>query len=135
MAMRDEGQDRHRPTATMSTPRSTARLRLLWQTSPLRREKSCVVADEIENVRAYMQEVFLDSAAQTLHGAGKKHWAPARPAFVRLGTWIGGDRDGNPFVDAGTLRYAIARDGGTAIRHYLECIHKLGARRFPFRAA
>jgi phosphoenolpyruvate carboxylase len=49
------------------------------------------------------------------------------PGFVRLGTWIGGDRDGNPFVNAETLRYAVTRDGGTAIRHYLESIHKLGA--------
>jgi phosphoenolpyruvate carboxylase len=124
MAMRDEGQ--------MVTPDGDdvdaaiyRQIALLWQTRPLRREK-LFVADEIENARAYMQEVFL-SALPKLYMRWEKALGARPPSFLRLGTWIGGDRDGNPFVDAETLRYAISRDGGTAIRHYLESIHKLGA--------
>ena len=98
---------------------------LLWQTRPLRREK-LFVADEIENARAYMQEVFL-TALPKLYARWEKALGARPPGFVRLGTWIGGDRDGNPFVDAETLAYAISRDGGTAIRFYLEAVHKLGA--------
>jgi phosphoenolpyruvate carboxylase len=98
---------------------------LLWQTRPLRREK-LFVADEIENARATMQDVFL-TALPKLYVAWEKAFGSRPPGFVRLGTWIGGDRDGNPFVDADTLRHAIVRNGGTAIRAYLEAIHKLGA--------
>lgn len=124
MAMRDEGQS---VTADGDDIDAAIyrQIALLWQTRPLRREK-LFVADEIENARAYMQEVFL-TALPKLYMRWEKALG-ARPAgFVRLGTWIGGDRDGNPFVDAETLRYATSRDGGTAIRHYLESIHKLGA--------
>ena len=98
---------------------------LLWQTRPLRREK-LFVADEIENARATMQEVFL-TALPKLYAGWEKALGSRPPGFVRLGSWIGGDRDGNPFVDAETLQYAVARNGGTAIRHYLEGIHSLGA--------
>ena len=44
-----------------------------------------------------------------------------------MGNWIGGDRDGNPFVDAGTLRAAFAKQSETALRHYLTQVHELGA--------
>jgi phosphoenolpyruvate carboxylase len=124
MALRDDGQ-----TVTTDGDDIDAaiyrQIALLWQTRPLRREK-LFVADEIENARAYMQEVFL-TALPKLYARWEKALGSRPPGFVRLGTWIGGDRDGNPFVDAETLRYAISRDGGTAIRHYLESIHKLGA--------
>ncbi len=124
MALRDDGQ-----TVTTDGDDIDAaiyrQIALLWQTRPLRREK-LFVADEIENARAYMQEVFL-TALPKLYAGWEKALGARPPGFVRLGTWIGGDRDGNPFVDAETLRYAISRDGGTAIRHYLESIHKLGA--------
>jgi phosphoenolpyruvate carboxylase len=98
---------------------------LLWQTRPLRNEK-LFVTDEIENARSYMQQVFL-TALPKLYMRWEKALGQRPPAFVKLGTWIGGDRDGNPFVNAETLRYAIRRDGGTAIRHYLAQIHQLGA--------
>ena len=98
---------------------------LLWQTRPLRQEK-LFVADEIENARATMQEVFL-TALPKLYAGWEKALGSRPPGFVKLGSWIGGDRDGNPFVNAETLQYAVARNGGTAIRHYLESIHSLGA--------
>jgi phosphoenolpyruvate carboxylase len=98
---------------------------LLWQTRPLRREKM-IVADEIENARSYMQDVFL-TALPKLCARWEKALGTRPPGFVKLGSWIGGDRDGNPFVDAATLEYAIRRSGGTVIRHYLEAIHSLGA--------
>ena len=48
------------------------------------------------------------------------------PPFLRLGSWIGGDRDGNPFVVAETLRYAITAQATVAFAHYLDEIHRLG---------
>ena len=124
MTMRDEGQS-STPDGDDVDAAIYRQIALLWQTRPLRREK-LFVADEIENVRAYMQEVFL-TALPKLYAGWEKALGSRLPGFVRLGTWIGGDRDGNPFVDARTLAYAMTRNGGTAIRSYLEAVHKLGS--------
>jgi phosphoenolpyruvate carboxylase len=53
--------------------------------------------------------------------------ARALPSFFRMGHWIGGDRDGNPNVDAVTLRTAMARQAEVALRFYLTEVHELGA--------
>jgi phosphoenolpyruvate carboxylase len=124
MTMRDAGQS-ETPDGDAIDDAIYRQIALLWQTRPLRREK-LIVADEIENARSYMQEVFL-TALPKLYARWEKALGQRTPGFVRLGSWIGGDRDGNPFVDATTLEYAMRRGGGTAIRHYLDAIHKLGA--------
>ncbi len=38
---------------------------------------------------------------------------------ITMGSWIGGDRDGNPFVTAEVMRYAIGRQTATALEHHL----------------
>ncbi|HEY5292376.1 MAG TPA: phosphoenolpyruvate carboxylase, partial [Burkholderiales bacterium] len=48
------------------------------------------------------------------------------PALLRMGSWIGGDRDGNPYVDAEVLRTALERQARLAFAHYLDEIHLLG---------
>lgn len=124
MAMRDRG---HSSTLDGDDIEDAIyrQIALLWQTRPLRKEK-LFVSDEIENARSYMQQVFL-TALPKLYMRWEAVLGHRPPGFMRLGTWIGGDRDGNPFVNADTLRYAMRRDGGTAIRYYLEEIHKLGS--------
>jgi phosphoenolpyruvate carboxylase len=47
-------------------------------------------------------------------------------SFLRMGQWIGGDRDGNPNVTAQTLQYALRRQSEVALRHYLTEVHYLG---------
>ena len=47
--------------------------------------------------------------------------------FFRMGNWIGGDRDGNPNVNADTLAMALRKQSETALRHYLAQLHELGA--------
>ena len=124
MRLRDNGQD-----VTESGDRIDEaiyrQIALLWQTRPLRREK-LVVADEIENARAYMEDVFL-VALPKLYARWERDLGTRPPSFLRLGSWIGGDRDGNPFVNAETLDHALSRGAGTALGHYLECVHHLGA--------
>jgi phosphoenolpyruvate carboxylase len=44
-----------------------------------------------------------------------------------MGQWIGGDRDGNPNVNAQTLQYALKRQAEVALRHYLTEVHYLGS--------
>ena len=103
-----------------------ARVTQLWQTRMLRYTK-LTVADEIENALSYYQSTFLrqipklyDELEQHLHGH-------AVPSFLRMGQWIGGDRDGNPNVTADTLRTAMARQAEVALRFYLTEVHELGA--------
>ncbi len=98
---------------------------LLWETRPLRREK-LYVADEVESALATMREVFLP-VLPTLYARWERVLGERPPSFLRIGSWIGGDRDGNPFVVADSLRFALARGAETAIDHYLDAVHELGA--------
>jgi len=45
---------------------------------------------------------------------------------VRVGSWIGGDRDGNPFVTAEVLRQALGMQSERALKFYLDEVHLLG---------
>ncbi len=103
-----------------------ARVTQLWQTRLLRTSKLSV-ADEIENALTYYQSTFLREIPRVY--AMLEQALPGQPvaSFLRMGNWIGGDRDGNPNVDAGTLRVALSRQCETALRHYLVEIHELGA--------
>ncbi|MFM0475072.1 phosphoenolpyruvate carboxylase [Paraburkholderia strydomiana] len=107
-----------------------ARVTSLWQTRMLR-DSRLTVADEIENALSYYRATFLEEipALYTdIEEALKEHGLEARlPPFFQMGSWIGGDRDGNPNVTAETLEHAIARQAEVIFEHYLEQVHKLGA--------
>ena len=104
----------------------------LWQTAMLRLAR-LQVKDEIDNGLAYYRYTFLEQIPRLYRAfetmvASQFGIEPARvPAFLRTGSWIGGDRDGNPFVDAATLSYAIRAQSGVAFEHYLGEVHRLGA--------
>ena len=98
---------------------------LLWETRPLRREK-LYVADEVETAVSYMRDVFLP-VLPALYARWGRILGARPPSFLRLGSWIGGDRDGNPFVDAASLRLALARSSAAVLSHYLDTVHALGA--------
>jgi phosphoenolpyruvate carboxylase len=103
-----------------------ARVTQLWQTRMLRTAK-LTVEDEIDNALSYYRSTFLAQIPilyEEIESALPGH--PIAP-FFRMGQWIGGDRDGNPFVDAMTLRTAFAHQCETVLRHYLAQIHELGA--------
>jgi phosphoenolpyruvate carboxylase len=98
---------------------------LLWQTRPLRRER-LYVTDEVEIALTYLRDVFLP--VLPLLYARWERLLPHRPkSFIRLGSWIGGDRDGNPNVTADSLRHALGRASQAAIESYLDQIHTLGS--------
>jgi len=112
------------------------RIATLWQTRMLR-DTRLTVADEIENALSYYRSTFLNvipklyaDLAQLLDGEPASPFAPP-PAplapFLRMGSWIGGDRDGNPNVDVRTLERALLRQSTVAFEHYLQEVHALGA--------
>ncbi|HEX7784390.1 MAG TPA: phosphoenolpyruvate carboxylase [Sphingobium sp.] len=98
---------------------------LLWQTRPLRRER-LYVQDEIENVLAYFRDTFLP-VLPALYSRWERVLGDRPHSFLRVGSWIGGDRDGNPFVQAPQLKFALARACEAALGYYLESLHALGA--------
>jgi phosphoenolpyruvate carboxylase len=98
---------------------------LLWQTRPLRRQK-LFVQDEIDNVLTYFRDVFLP-VLPALYARWERVLRVRPPSFLRVGNWIGGDRDGNPFVQAPQLRSALARGCEAAVAYYLDALHALGA--------
>jgi len=98
---------------------------LLWQTRPLRRER-LYVADEVETALAYLRDIFLPTLP-ALYSRWQRALGHRPASFLRPGTWIGGDRDGNPFVNAESLRFALARAAETVLGYYLRELHELGA--------
>ncbi|MGJ7493929.1 phosphoenolpyruvate carboxylase [Variovorax sp. RT4R15] len=101
------------------------RVTQIWQTRLLRFSK-LTVADEIENALSYYEATFLREIprvyAELEQALGQDGIAP----FLRMGQWIGGDRDGNPNVSAQTLEYALKRQSELVLRHYLTEVHYLG---------
>jgi phosphoenolpyruvate carboxylase len=96
----------HRSGAELDRRRVRRRLaevvELLWQTEEVRRERPTPV-DEARAALFYLDELsrrvlpdLLDEVADQVRRLGVELPASARP--LRFGTWVGGDRDGNPFV-------------------------------------
>lgn len=98
---------------------------LLWQTRPLRRER-LYVQDEIDNVLSYFRDVFLP-VIPALYARWERALGHRPPSFLRIGNWIGGDRDGNPYVQAEQLRSVLARGSEVALNYYMAGVHGLGA--------
>ena len=104
----------------------------LWQTNLLRRTKLTVL-DEVANGLSFYDYTFLREVPR-LHcaledrlnegdGAARGELA----SFLRMGSWIGGDRDGNPFVTAEVMRGTLKLQSSRVLRFYLEELHVLGS--------
>ncbi len=102
-----------------------ARVLQLWQTRLLRFTR-LTVADEIENALSYYETTFLREIPRLYANLERELGQQPVASFLRMGQWIGGDRDGNPNVSAQTLEYALRRQAEVALRHYLTEVHYLG---------
>lgn len=128
MAMRDTGAV-ETPAGDLVEDALVRQIALLWQTRPLRIER-LFVADEIDNALSVMRDVLMPTLP-ALYARWERELAKEKgkrpPAFLRLGSWIGGDRDGNPFVTADAMKLATRRNAEAALTHYLDAVHALGA--------
>ncbi|MGY2079698.1 phosphoenolpyruvate carboxylase [Modestobacter sp. SYSU DS0657] len=104
----------------------------LWQTALLRLSR-LRLADEIDEALRYYELSLFDvvPAINTeLRRALRERWPDAdllREPMLQPGSWIGGDRDGNPFVTADAVRRATTRQAATALEHHLAELLALGA--------
>lgn len=104
----------------------------LWQTRILRNTR-LTVRDEIENGLSYYRYTFLrelprlygelEDAIGGFCGNNKVRVPPV----LRIGNWIGGDRDGNPYVTHEVMQQALRAQSTVALEFYLEETHLLGA--------
>ncbi len=100
-----------------------------WQTSdssPVRPG----VEDEREHVGFYLTEVLyrvMPVFYETLETAFRDTWgaAPDIPRLVRFGTWVGGDMDGNPNVDAATIAATLRVQRRAILKKYLKELGQL----------
>jgi phosphoenolpyruvate carboxylase len=103
----------------------------LWQTNLLRRTKLTVL-DEVANGLSFYDYTFLHEVPR-LHCALEDRLnegdgaASELASFLRMGSWIGGDRDGNPFVTAEVMRGTLKMQSSRVLRFYLEELHVLGS--------
>ena len=136
LAARDDLVERaqlYNSARDMLTPRAlaaneaqlAARVTQLWQTRLLRYSK-LTVSDEIENALSYYEATFLREIPKIYSELERALGLRSVASFLRMGQWIGGDRDGNPNVGADTLALALRRQSEVALRHYLTEVHLLG---------
>lgn len=109
----------------------------LWQTRLLRKNKLSVM-DEVSNALTYYETTFLkqlpllyneleDHLAKAVPGWKSDERTPELAPFLRPGSWIGGDRDGNPFVTADVLIQAVRAQSRRAMDFYIPQLKKLSS--------
>ncbi|MBB5373360.1 phosphoenolpyruvate carboxylase [Acidocella aromatica] len=96
----------------------------LWQTRMLRTSKLSVL-DEVANALTFFDATFFAEVPRLYAAVEKEIGADKLPSFLEVGCWIGGDRDGNPFVDGKVLTSALALQAERAFAFYLEQARKL----------
>jgi phosphoenolpyruvate carboxylase len=102
-------------------------IRVLWQTRMLRSTR-INVQDEIENNLAIFARTFLPGLPLVKRRLSRLFRLDGEiMAYLKPGSWVGGDRDGNPNVSPETLDYAVRRQAEVILDHYLAEIHALGA--------
>ncbi|WP_294326864.1 phosphoenolpyruvate carboxylase, partial [uncultured Sphingomonas sp.] len=124
MELKDQGRD-ETPEGDRVDEAILRQIALLWQTRVLRRER-LYVADEVETALSYLRDIFLPTLP-ALYARWERVLGERPPSFLKPGSWIGGDRDGNPFVDAAAMRLALAKAAEAVLGYYLDQLHSLGA--------
>jgi len=105
---------------------------ILWDTRMLRYSK-LKVQDEIKNGLTFYGHTFLTEIPQLYANLEKQLEKQYGKSFkvaplLRVGSWIGGDRDGNPFVTADVMSDAAKRHSAVALEFYLSETDLLGIR-------
>ena len=124
MRQRDLGREES-ADGDLIEPAIVRQIALLWQTRPLNRER-LVVDDEVDIALAYLRDIFMP-VVPALYARWERALGSRPKSFLRLGSWIGGDRDGNPNVTAASLQSALAKSSEAVLSRYLDDLHALGA--------
>ncbi|OAN33674.1 phosphoenolpyruvate carboxylase [Microbacterium sp. H83] len=126
-AASEGGAEQHRARRRMLEEIDT-----LWRTAPLRAQKPSPT-DEVRTVMGVFDETLFTTVPHVyrriddaLRGDESGASAPVVPAFVRIGSWVGGDRDGNPFVTASVTREASRIASDHVLRGLERALERIG---------
>ncbi|WP_217180272.1 phosphoenolpyruvate carboxylase [Streptomyces sp. AC495_CC817] len=126
-AASEGGAEQHRARRRMLEEIDT-----LWRTAPLRAQKP-TPTDEVRTVMGVFDETLFTTVPHVyrriddaLRGDDSGATAPVVPAFVRIGSWVGGDRDGNPFVTASVTREASQIASEHVLRGLERALDRIG---------
>ncbi|MBT2485236.1 MULTISPECIES: phosphoenolpyruvate carboxylase [unclassified Microbacterium] len=126
-AASEGGAEQHRARRRMLEEIDT-----LWRTAPLRSQKPSPT-DEVRTVMGVFDETLFTTVPHVyrriddaLRGDASGSSAPIVPAFVRIGSWVGGDRDGNPFVTASVTREASQIAADHVLRGLERALERIG---------
>lgn len=106
-------------------------IQILWKTDEVRVHKP-QVTDEVRQGLYYFRESLFEAVPQVyrfLEKAVRRNYGAQSgikvPSFIRFGSWIAGDRDGNPFVKPETTELAVRMHAELVLELYLERVAKL----------
>ncbi len=126
---------RSRETRAYERPTLADRIRasitLLWQ-SDTRRKRKPTVMDEVRNTALYFFENTLFDVVPEIYGQLESSLAKTFPGefesvpeLLKFGSWIGGDRDGNPFVTTNVTEDALRAQTEAVLNRYLDDLQTL----------
>jgi len=103
-------------------------IELMMQTDMIR-EKKLKVTNEITNVMEYYNSSFLQAITNFMveyrRLAEERGIKLDNPKPITMGMWIGGDRDGNPFVTAETLKLSATLQSEVILNYYIDKVYTL----------
>jgi phosphoenolpyruvate carboxylase len=106
-------------------------IQILWKTDEVRIHKPQVTDEVRQGLHFFRESLFiavpetyryLERAVRRVYGAGS---GIRVPSFIRFGSWIGGDRDGNPFVRPETTELAVRMHHELVLEEYLRRVEAL----------
>ena len=100
------------------------RLSLLWNTSLVRKERIEVLF-ELDNLLYILESSILKALVDVNKEIERTSGSPLQKPIIRLGSWIGGDRDGNPYVTNQVMSQAMKIQHNTIINLYIKKCEKL----------
>jgi phosphoenolpyruvate carboxylase len=126
LLMRRERANEHAGEAAEIDAQLKREIRTLWQTRMFRAVR-IHVTDEIENAVSVFARTFLTQLPLAKRRLAQLYGLNgAVTSCLKPGSWVGGDRDGNPFVTAHTLEFALRRQAEIVLDHYLGEVNTLG---------
>jgi phosphoenolpyruvate carboxylase len=106
-------------------------IELVWMTGELHLEKATVEREVAWGLHFFDETLFemLPETMDTLEESLAEAYPGTLfqvPPFFQFGSWIGGDRDGNPYVTAAVTRQALHRNALASLNRYRDGVHELG---------
>ncbi|MGK7946652.1 MAG: phosphoenolpyruvate carboxylase [Microcystaceae cyanobacterium] len=113
-----------------ATEELKSEIRLWWRTDELHQFKPTVL-DEVDYALHYFDEVLFDAIPQLANRLGQAihrtfpRLRPPKSTFCHFGSWVGGDRDGNPFVTPEVTWKTACYQRGIVLEKYINSLKKL----------